>query len=173
MSGSWEDPVVEEQFSYFCSGSFLPTQSFYFEFSLSRRTRGTARSPERWGWARDSLPADYCKVCSVDNDGGDVTCLTQITFSSRESCWLWTKVSAVSRAAATSGPSAVRPGGDWSSSGWRDFSAINESNDAGADCAGTDVHTMVRLPVFPLQLSEALRAYGRGERDLWISPDSH
>lgn len=73
--------------------------------------------------------------------------------------WLWAaegrgcepglKFRRVSRSAATSGPPAVRPGGDCSSSGRRDVSAINESNEAAVDCTGTDVHTMVSYQCSP------------------------
>lgn len=182
MSGSWEewDPVVEEQVSYFCSGVVPPNTQLLLWAQLLQTHAWNSAFPRggRWGWARDSLPA--CLPITVTFAAWTVT-VVMLAVGLR---WLWAaegrgcdpglKFRRVSRAAATSGPPAVRPGGDCSSSGRRDVSAINESNEAAVDCTGTDVHTMVRLPEFPLQPSEALRADGRGERwtvgQSWLTP---
>lgn len=125
-------------------------------------------------WQPACLPADYCEVRSVDSDGRDASCWTPVTLSSRGSrLWTWTKVSegvALCCNFRTTGcPS-------W----WRLFKL--RSTGCLCDkwikrgCSGLhwDWRTHHgKLPVFPLQPSEALRADGRGERDLWVSPDSH
>lgn len=178
MCGSWEgrDPVVEEQFSYFCPGVVPPNTELLLWAQLLQTHAWNSAFPRggRWGWARDSLPADYCEVRSVDSDGRDASCWTPVTLSSRGSrLWTWTKVSegvALCCNFRTTGcPS-------W----WRLFKL--RSTGCLCDkwikrgCSGLHWDRRThhgKLPVFPLQPSEALRADGRGERDLWVSPDSH